>query len=275
MGDGAGKTLYVSDLDGTLLQSNERTSGYTNGTINRLVAKGMLFSYATARSYQTAHKVTEGLDARIPLIIYNGAMIVDNVDGVSLRKNFFEKDVARLFGDLFAHDVFPIVYSFVGGVEKFSFLPRECTRGMKAFLDSRRGDPRTNPVGDAPHLTAGEVFYITCIDEKAKLEPLYEKYKGSFHCVFQVDLYTGEQWLEIMPKNASKARAVLQLKEALGCERLVVFGDGKNDMDMFRVAEEAYAVENGVPELKEIATGIIGGHDEDGVARWLGEHYQP
>ena len=45
------KTLYVSDLDGTLLNSQQQTSTYTNQTIEKLVDQGMLFSYATARSY--------------------------------------------------------------------------------------------------------------------------------------------------------------------------------------------------------------------------------
>ena len=54
------KTLYVSDLDGTLLQSNETLSEYTVKTINELVEQGMIFSYATAGSYITARKVTEG-----------------------------------------------------------------------------------------------------------------------------------------------------------------------------------------------------------------------
>ena len=54
------KTLYVSDLDGTLLRSNISTSDFTNRTINDLVGKGMLFSYATARSYVTSVKVTKG-----------------------------------------------------------------------------------------------------------------------------------------------------------------------------------------------------------------------
>jgi hypothetical protein len=44
------KTLYVSDLDGTLLNSQETTTQYTNQIINELVDNGMLFSYATARS---------------------------------------------------------------------------------------------------------------------------------------------------------------------------------------------------------------------------------
>ena len=48
------KTLYVSDLDGTLLTSKEVTSEYTNRVINSLTDKGMIFSYATARSFITA-----------------------------------------------------------------------------------------------------------------------------------------------------------------------------------------------------------------------------
>lgn len=42
------KTLYVSDLDGTLLRSDETTSEYTNNVINNLTDRGMIFSYATA-----------------------------------------------------------------------------------------------------------------------------------------------------------------------------------------------------------------------------------
>ncbi len=42
------KTLYVSDLDGTLLRNNERTSNFTNSVINDLTRRGIIFSYATA-----------------------------------------------------------------------------------------------------------------------------------------------------------------------------------------------------------------------------------
>ena len=48
------KTLYVSDLDGTLLRSDETLSEYTCNVINNLTEKGMVFSYATARSLITA-----------------------------------------------------------------------------------------------------------------------------------------------------------------------------------------------------------------------------
>ena len=75
-----------------------------------------------------------------------------------------------------------------------------------------------------------------------------------------------------MPSAASKSNAIRQLKALLGCERLIVFGDGRNDIDMFELADEGYAVENAHPDLKAHATAIIGGNNEDGVAVWLNEH---
>lgn len=175
--------------------------------------------------------------------------------------------------DLFANSVYPIVYAFLDGEEKFSYIPTRCTTGMTTFLDSRKGDPRTHPVVDEEGLLQGEIFYLTCIDEKDKLKLLYEKYKDRYHCVFQKEIYTQEQWLEIMPLEASKSHAIAQLKKQLNCDRLVVFGDGMNDVDMFELADECYAVENGVPELKAMATAVIGSNDSDGVAKWLEGHW--
>ena len=263
------KTLYVSDLDGTLLRSNETTSEYTNSIINALTKKGMFFSYATARSLITAKKVTEGIDAKIPLIVYNGAFIIDNVTNEIITANYFDKAIINLLNDLFENTVYPIVYAYIDGKEKFSFIPDKCTKGMVFFLDSRKGDIRTNEAAVSDDLKRGDIFYITCIDSPQKLKPLYDKYKYNYHCVYQKDIYSNEQWLEIMPKTVSKSNAIIQLKNLLECEKIVVFGDGKNDIDMFEIADECYAVENAVDELKEIATAVIGNNNEDGVAHWL------
>ena len=265
------KTLYLTDLDGTLLRSEERTSDATNRIINDLVGQGLVFSYATARSYQTAHKVTLGLNADFPVIVYNGAMVVDNVSGNFLIKNFFRDEIIHVINDLIQHNVFPIVYAFIDGVEKFSYIFEKCSPEEKAFLNTRKNDRRDNPVITETDLTTGEIFYITCIDSPEKLEPLYHKYANNYHCIFQEDIYTKHHWLEIMPKAASKANAIRQLKDYLGCQKVVVFGDGKNDIDMFEMADEAYAVSNAVEELKQISTGVIGSNNEDAVAKWLRE----
>jgi len=83
--------LYVSDLDGTLLRSDKTISEYTCEVINRLTENGILFSYATARSYVTAKMVTKGLNAKIPLIVYNGAFVIDSVSEEILISNYFDE----------------------------------------------------------------------------------------------------------------------------------------------------------------------------------------
>ena len=75
-----------------------------------------------------------------------------------------------------------------------------------------------------------------------------------------------------MPKTVSKANAVQWLKQYLGCDKVVVFGDQKNDISMFEAADECYAVSNAVKDLKVLATDIIHENNEDGVAKWLMEH---
>ena len=266
--------LYVSDLDGTLLRSNETTSEYTNLVINSLVDRGMMFSYATARSLITAKKVTKGIDVKIPLIVYNGAFVMDNVTEEILIANYFDDSVYSVLEDLFCNGVYPIVYSFMDGREKFSFVPKMCTKGMNMFLESRKGDIRTNEVNSLSKLKEGNIFYIVCIDEPEKLKPLYDKYKDKYHCVYQTDIYTKEQWLEIIPQEASKSNAIKQLQTMLDTEKLIVFGDGKNDIDMFQMADESYAVANAHEELKKYATGVIASNDEDGVAKWLEANYR-
>ena len=268
------RTLYVSDLDGTLLRSDQRLSPFTIDALNRLIGQGMLFSYATARSYVTARQVTAGITPAIPIIVYNGAWTLENGTGRVLNRHGFTDEEARdIFDTLIAHDIWPIVYAMVDGRECFSYCPERFNYATREFAETRRGDPR-NRQTDENHLCDGEVFYFTCIDAPDKLLPLYERYRDRFQCVYSKDIYSGEQWLELMPRQATKARAMLELKERLRCDRVVCFGDGKNDLSLFAAADESYAVANAVEELKQAATAVIGGNDEDGVARWLMENAQ-
>lgn len=267
------KILYVSDLDGTLLKNDQRLSEFTVKTINSLVEKGMLFSYATARSYITANKVAGSLSSDIPVIVYNGTFVLENGTQRKLISNGFMKtDAEWILNKILDGDVYPIVYSYINGVEKFSYSPNHMTVGQKFFIDSRKGDIRQNPV-TVENLSKGEIFYFTCIDTVEKLKPLYDFFKEDFQCLFYVDNYSGEQWLEIMPKNVSKANAVVELKKLLDCEKVVCFGDGVNDISMFGVSDECYAVANSDDELKKISTAVIESNENDGVAKWLLENY--
>lgn len=152
------KRLYVSDLDGTLLRSDETVSGYTCEVINQLTKKGVLFSYATARSYVTAKKVTKGLHAKIPLIVYNGAFVIDNVTEEVLISNYFHDDIHKVLEELFDSGIYPIVYSCIDTMEYFSFIPAKCKKGMWEFLNTRKGDRRWREVQNTEDLKRGNMF---------------------------------------------------------------------------------------------------------------------
>lgn len=275
------KTLYVSDLDGTLLTPEECLSPFTAETIKKLTAEGMLFSYATARSLTTAKKVTGALgNLHIPVILNNGGTIADAADGRVLEGVYFsaeERDFVRQVLD--AAELSPIVYARTGDsvdTERVSYVPENRSAGMLEYLRSRKGDPRFRAV-QGESLYDSNIFYFTIIrDTQEELKAAAERMQadGRFAVYFDKNLYDASWWLEIVPKRTTKANAVKRLAELYGCGRIVCFGDGSNDVSMFRIADAGYAVANASDVLKAQATAVIGANTEDGVAHKLLELWE-
>ena len=266
------KTLYVSDLDGTLLTSDMKISENSLNIINTLIDEGMIFTYATARSISSASIVAKGLSTKHPIIAYNGAFIVEPNTRKILAKEDFSREQTEVIKELLAKvHISPLVYAFVEGKERVSWIPQKENEGKRHYIESRNGDKRLRPVETSEELYAGEVFYFTCIGEKEELEPVYETLKDNenYTCTFQPEIYREEYWLEIMPRKATKANAIIKLKELLGCDKIISFGDAINDIPMFRISDECYAVENAVDKLKQMATAVIESNNNDGVAKWL------
>lgn len=151
------KTLYVSDLDKTLLRSSQTTSEFTNCIINQLVSDGMIFSFASARSYVTMKKVAAGIDVRIPLIVYNGVFIVENGTGRILMSNSLP-DAEKSVVDLTENEIYPIVYSYIDGEEKFSYIPDRSSVPLREFLNTRKDDVRNDPINSV-QITAKETRF--------------------------------------------------------------------------------------------------------------------
>lgn len=271
------RTLYVTDLDGTLLNSNDKINQYSINVINSLVDKGMIFTFATARSLVSASVVTKGLSVNIPAIVYNGACIINpSTNEILTSVNLAKEDIDKAVEVINKYDISPLVYSYINGAEKVSWVAGRENEGLKRYLNSRQGDKRLRALDDDRNLYDGDMFYFTCIGEKEELLPAYEilSHDKHFTCTLQQELYRTEYWLEIMPKKATKAEAIKTLKDIWNCDRVVSFGDAINDISMFQISDECYAMKNAVDELKDIATGVIDSNDEDGVARWLQAHVE-
>lgn len=264
------KTLFLSDLDGTLLRSDCSLSERTKEILNGLIARGVLFSYATARSAETAAPLLEGVNLNLPVIVHNGTALADNASHRILQvEHFTRKQAEEIFTAFRTHGLFPISYALIGGRNRFSYCRAACGRAQWEFVLTRLHDGRAREIFSEREALEGTVFYFTCIHDEARLFPVYEALKDSCRCFFGKDIYSGEQWLEVLPKTASKAESAKKLKAMLGCDKIVCFGDARNDIPLFEIADECYAVENAADELKAVSTGVIGSNDRDGVAEFL------
>lgn len=265
-------TLYVSDLDGTLLNKESRISSYSLNVLHDLIQQGMMFTFATARSLTSAQKVCEGLHLSMPVIVYNGAFIIEPSSGEVLHSCMFCEDEIFYIEKLMTNFLItPIVYAHIEGQEKVSYIDYHKNEGVSYYIKNRQGDDRLRPVKSVRKLFEGSIFYFTCIGSKEDLLPFYEeiiKWEACT-CVFQQEIYREEYWLEIMPKNATKANAISVLKKIYKFEHIVSFGDSLNDLSMFSISDECYAVSNAVPELIEAASDIIHDNEHEGVAKWL------
>ncbi len=270
--------LFVSDLDGTLLRPDATLGERTVQVVNDLVARGGLFTYATARSFTSASRVTAGLDLQLPVITYAGAVIVDPRSG-ALREVASlppEAVLAVQQATSASASVQPILFAMHGGRDRVCWLRKHTNRFVEGFLSHRRDDPRLFPLDSWAELDEGSVFYVSIIGEQGPLQDLQESLNaqlGRCHVVFAEDIYSpGEYWLEITSATGTKAAALQTIRRELEVHQLVCFGDNHNDLPMFATADVSLAVANAVPEVRHTATEIIGTNATEGVAEWLARH---
>lgn len=266
--------LYISDLDGTLLNSQQELTKKTTTTINTLVNKGLNFTVATARSLDSASYIINALNLKHPVILHNGVFIYDPIKKENIVSYFMHNDEASEILD-FYHEagVYPFVYTLTDTGERKAYYKTVTHHGEKIYLNDRlkRGDRRFLQVDKYKSALKENIIGITVIGESRMLDPLCTKLKSTFSLSVKhaVDIYSGATWLELNHKNANKKDAVIKLKKLLQAEKIICFGDHLNDLPMFEAADEKYAVNNAQDALKEIATDIIGSNNENGVALFL------
>ena len=119
-----------------------------------------------------------------------------------------------------------------------------------------------------------QVAYFAFLGEKEEIEAIYKKVKHlkGFAMSFYREIYIDNAYiLEIYSDRATKANAILKLKQYQDFNKLVCFGDNVNDLSMFKIADEGIAVGNAIEEVKQAAARVIGENNADGVATYLKE----
>ena len=269
------QTLYISDLDGTLLNRNSTVSPHSIEKINYLLQKGMLFTIATARTPATVVPLLEQLQIDIPAVLMNGAVLYDIRRKLYIRTNGFTDNSALRYIDLLEkRGLIPFVYRIDNN--KLKVFHKPLTYDIqREFKRQRENTPYKEfipTINYSDELLDNPPLFLMVIDRFDKLQiaaaEINRTGKCSLFCYRDVvDLEYG--YLEIYPKGVSKAATAQQIIDKLTPWEVVAFGDNLNDMPLFKIADRRYAPENAVDEVKQQATAIIADNDHDGVALFL------
>jgi len=271
------KTLYVADMDGTLLGASGKLSDFAVEALNGLIAQGMHFTVATARSAASAPRIMRKVRLRLPMVLMNGVMLFDPVGKTYVHRELLAPNtVKQVLAALKACNQTAFMYAVQD--EKMTLYYESLDDGaMQEFYDERvrtygKRFIHTPQFSRLDFSQLGDVIYFILMGPRRRMEPLLERIKeisGLSHVLYP-DVYNLDYWyLEMFSDRASKRSGVDFLRQHCGFERVVGFGDNLPDLSLFEACDESYAVENALEELKACATGIIESNEQDGVCLFL------
>ncbi|MDE6681892.1 MAG: Cof-type HAD-IIB family hydrolase [Muribaculaceae bacterium] len=272
-----GKTLYVSDLDGTLLQPDARISDRTLSMLNEAISKGALFTIATARTPATVASIIENLDLRLPAVVMTGTALWDKTSNTYSDVKFMADKPVKELVNIYRATHYPtFLYTLRQDMIHIYHLG-PLSEIERNFIEERRHNfAKTLHIpadgeselpdylgytvlfyGMQPDAKTEEVFKLTSKVKDVRVQKYHDFYGPEIGI------------LEAFSPLSTKAIAIRELASRLGVERIVTFGDNLNDIPMLELADVGVAMENGVDEVKAVADIVIGRNTEDAVAKFI------
>lgn len=269
--------LVVFDLDGTLLGADHRISDFTAETLKLLTANNIAYTVATGRNLHSAQEIIAGHGFCLPHIYINGVIVWDpGSQSLSLGNFLSNAEAEHVIRAAITEHVTPFVHCVTEDHRHFIYHPPVQHDFEQRLLDMFFSRLVSNvlPLHQMP--ANSQITNISMLGTSPSIAAIEMNISDEDHLV----AYSGMamenkqlKWMDIHHSQASKGNALKQLRHQLGVSRVLCFGDSDNDLSMFAMADEAYAPANAKDDVKAASTGIIGHHNEDGIARFLRERF--
>ena len=272
------KTLYVTDLDGTLIRDDLSLSPWSRRELVSLLDEGVAVTVATARSIVSLTAIIGDIPFRLPVVELNGAFLTDYRTKEHMFVNAIGSDLAAaVCAIVIRGGAAPFISAF-DGAQDLLFYRTVSNPGEESYFQERLSlkDGRLRKVESLEPALRQHVVCFTLIDREEKLQRLAAELASSFDgrlsCHLSAYRYLpGWHFLSIHDAKATKDQGIRTLQEncSLQGAELVVFGDDVNDLGMFRIASRAGAMANARDEVKALAHEMTGSNQEDSVIAWI------
>ena len=257
--------MIISDVDGTLLDANHQITDENKKAVMEYRRAGGLFTLATGRIEKSAVKIQQELSVDIPLILYNGAKIVDIGKNIVVFEKYLTEDQAT--AAVRALEVFPVSVILYSGGEGYTL---SYTDNIKEHAVMEGINPVL--IKDMMTIDLSKVNKILFAgDNDDNDDILFGNYLMEYERICKslpFIVRSNKRYLEFLPEGVNKGTAVEVLASHLGIpmEEIICFGDNLNDLEMIQKAGLGVAMGNGHEELKEIADFVAPPNTESGLA---------
>lgn len=270
------ESVFISDLDGTLLDRRSVLSPYTKAVLTTAIEKGIRFTVASARSLFSILQLFEGVPLNQPIIANNGAVLA-MPDGRVIHQTSLEAEIlSALYKQIEILGATPLLTCEDGRSKLYYSADASDDILQYMAMKTASGDPRLCKTDDIFSHKVG-IITVTLIethDVVRRMEAVLKSIFGERVNIYVMELpdIDGLFTLSITPLGADKGQAVKRLRECY--EKpvwITVFGDQINDFNMFEAADWRIAMDNAHEDLKAMADQMIGSHFDNAVVLYIKE----
>ncbi|HEY0402730.1 MAG TPA: HAD family hydrolase [Blastococcus sp.] len=267
--------LVATDLDGTLLNSAGEVSARTRAALEACWDAGIPVVGVTGRGPRLLDSVRAALDGRGIAVLAQGGFVVDLERDEVLRTVGLPRDQAA---EVIAR-IEAVAGDLIVAVEDAA-EQAQARGGADGPLRVQHGFnwPYPEPAHLLPRhevLPEGSVLKAFLRSSTLGQDELLALAQQVVDPAQAEVTHAGLGFIEVLPPGITKATglAIALERYGVGFGDVLVFGDMPNDLPMITAVAaaggRAVAVANAHPAVRAATSGVTGGHDADGVARYL------
>lgn len=248
--------MVVSDMDGTLLNSNHEVSDRFFKVFKILKSKGILFVAASGRQYNSIINKLHPIKNDIVVIAENGGFVMQQEKellSTPLPTTHIKRTLEILGG-------FPEMHPVLCG-KQTAYI----TGKSSVFVDKLREYYTEFDVVDTLENVTTEIIKIAIYHFESSEHFIYPHVK-SLEQELKVKI-SGTNWVDISSVNAHKGFALEKVMKAhhINTDEVLVFGDYNNDLEMLALSDFSFAMENAHLNVKNISKYQTASNDDFGV----------
>lgn len=257
--------LFITDVDGTLLNSDKQLTRTTCDAIRALERKQIQVSLVSHRPLQGLRAILDALGLRCICAALNGGLIADREYRVISEKHLRPTIVQEVVGIIEHHHLDPWIYT-----RDEWYVPR--LTGAHVQRESEIVN-MTPIVFESLGEISGPVIKIAAVNDRySEIQACEDRLRSQIESHLTISRPAANH-VDVTHQEANKGSAVISLAKMLGIPLMetAAAGDGENDIAMFRVAGRSIAMGQAPAEVHRAATDTTIPNSEDGLA-WAIRH---